>query len=314
MESAVPMGNDEGDVGEQEAADIRAQVARVLRDLGDPEPPLNLDIVIEQLKLDFKYYSSTDLSTFDEIAHRIKVAGKLIIREPGRIIDVIRKAKLNALWLPDGRKILMDESVPTPKQRHISAHEIVHSIIPWHKTFLLGDNELTISYCQAIIEAEANYGAGQLLFLQGRFVGDARDCEMTWKNIQALKTRYKNTLTTTLWHAVEERDSDAPVFGLISRHPRHPTIGGNTDGGNVKHFIRSRGFKKFFPQVTGDDVYAIIRSYMSFAKRGPCGEGTYPLIDANGDRWEFALRSFCNSYDLLTFGVIKRRSPILLVG
>jgi hypothetical protein len=70
MERAAPMGNDEGDVGEQEAADIRAQVARVLRDLGDPEPPLNLDVVIEQLKLDFKYYSSTDLSTFDEIAHR----------------------------------------------------------------------------------------------------------------------------------------------------------------------------------------------------------------------------------------------------
>ncbi|WP_171948025.1 hypothetical protein [Bradyrhizobium erythrophlei] len=41
---------------------------------------------------------------------------------------------------------------------------------------------------------------------------------------------------------------------------------------------------------------------------------THPLIDANGDRWEFTLKSFCNSYDLLTFGVIKRRSPILLVG
>ncbi|WP_377827927.1 hypothetical protein ACFKHW_27870 [Bradyrhizobium lupini] len=88
--------------------------------------------VIGQLKLDFKYYSSADLSLFDEFAHRVRVAGTLVIREP-----------------------------PTPKQRHISAHQIVHGIVPWHKTFLLGDNELTLDpHCQAIIEADANYGAG----------------------------------------------------------------------------------------------------------------------------------------------------------
>ncbi|MET4349578.1 hypothetical protein [Bradyrhizobium sp. RT9a] len=50
------------------AGDIRAQVARVLRDLGDPEPPLDLGSVIGQLNLDFKYDSSADLSLFDEFA------------------------------------------------------------------------------------------------------------------------------------------------------------------------------------------------------------------------------------------------------
>ena len=238
MESA------EGDVGEQEAADIRAQVARVLRDLGNPEPPLDLDAVTDQLKLDFKYYAKTDLSLFDEVAHRVKVAGKLVIRDPGRILDVIRKAKLNALWLPDGRRILMDDEVPMPKQRHIHAHEIVHSITPWHQTFLLGDNELTLDpQCQAIIEVEANYGAGQMLFLLGRFAGEARDCELNWKSLQALKIRYRNTLTTTLWHAVEEREPDRPILGLIGRHPRHPDIGGGADGANIRHFIRSRAFR-----------------------------------------------------------------------
>ena len=48
MESA------EGDVGEQEAADIRAHVSRVLRDMGNPEPPLDLEAVTDQLKLDFR--------------------------------------------------------------------------------------------------------------------------------------------------------------------------------------------------------------------------------------------------------------------
>ncbi len=309
MESA------KGDVGEQEKADIRAQIARVLRDLGNPEPPLDLNAVTDQLKLDLKYYTKADLSLFDEFAHHVKVAGKLVIRAPGRIRDVILKAKLNALCFPNSRRIFMDDEVPTPKQRHIHAHEIVHSITPWHQTFLLGDNELTLDpQCQAIIEAEANYGAGQLLFLLDRFAEDARDSELNWKSLQALKTRYCNTLTTTLWHAVEERDPDTPVLGLIGRHPRHPKIGGGTDNVNVRHFIRSRAFRLCFPQVTADDVYGIVRKYVSFSQRGPCGQGTYPLVDANGDRWEFNFESFCNSYDLLTFGMVTRRTRTIVAG
>lgn len=301
------MESDEGNLGEEEAADIRFQVARVLRDLGNPEPPLNLEAVIDLLKLDLTYYSSTDLSLFDELAHRVKVAGKLVIHEPGRFLDVIRKAKLSAFWLPKGRRILMDGDVPTPKQRHIQAHEIIHSITPWHQTFLLGDNELTlIPQCENSIEVEANYGAGQLLFLQGRFVEDARDSELTWKNLQTLKSRYNNTLTTTLWHTIEERDSSAPVLGLISRHPRHPTIGGGSDNADVRHFIRSRSFKKTFPHTTGEEIYAVVRTYVRFSKRGPCGDGTHPLVDANGIRREFIFQSFCNGYDLLTFATLSK--------
>ena len=122
------MENAEGDVGEHDAADTRTQVARVLRDLGDPEPPLDLGSVIAQLKLDFKYYNSTDLPLFDEFAHRERAAGKLVMREPGPPRRY-PQGKLNALWLPDGRRILMDEDVPTPKRRHVSAHEI-HIIVP----------------------------------------------------------------------------------------------------------------------------------------------------------------------------------------
>jgi hypothetical protein len=308
------MESDEAPVGEQEAADIRAQVTRVLRDLGDPDPSLILSDVMELLKLDFHYYSSTDLSVFDELAHKIKVAGKLIIREPGRILDVIKKARLNALWLPNGRRILMDEAVPTPKQRHVQAHEITHSVTPWHRTFLLGDNELTLDpQCQAIIEVEANYGAGQLLFLMDRFAADARDATLDWTSLTMLRKRYQNTLTTTLWHAIEEREPDHPVVGLIGRHPRHPTIGCTSEGGDIRHFIRSRGFRLGFANVNATEIYRIIRSYIGFSKRGPCGSATRPLVDANGDQWEFGFQSFCNTYDLLTFGVSIRRRPFVSV-
>jgi len=100
----------------------------------------------------------------------------------------------------------------------------------------------------------------------------------------------------------------------IGRHPRHPKIGGGTDNVNVRHFIRSRAFRLCFSQVTADDAYGIVRKYVSFSQRGPCGQGTYPLVDANGDRWEFNFESFCNSYDLLTFGMVTRRMRTIVAG
>jgi hypothetical protein len=89
----------------------------------------------------------------------------------------------------------------------------------------------------------------------------------------------------------------------------YPNIGGTAVGANVRYFISSPALRKFFPHVTDDDVYAIVRRYVHFSKRGPCGEGMYPLVDANGDTWEFKFQSFCNSYDLQTF-----EAPSLVVG
>jgi len=305
------MQTDEPEVGDLEAADIRKQVARVLQDLGNPEPPLRLDDVMELLKLDLNYYSSSDLTLLDEIAHKVRVAGKQVIRKPGRILEVIRKARLNALWIPDGKRILIDDEVPTPKKRHIQAHEITHSITPWHRTFLLGDNELTLDpQCHAFIEAEANYGASQLLFLMERFASEARDYDLSWTSINTLKKRYGNTMTTTLWHMIEEREPDHPVIGLISRHPNHPNIGGAPDGGDCRHFIRSRGFRFHFPHILAEDIYSIVRGYAGFLSRGPIGTDTAPITDANGEVWEFEFESFSNSYDLLTFGVALRRMPV----
>ena len=230
------------EIDEYSAEDIRRQIARILRDLGQPEPPLLLGEVRELLKLDLGYYSKTDLSLFDEVSHRLRVGGKRLIRKPTRMIEVIQKAGLRALLFKEDRRILIDDDVPTPKQRHIEAHEITHDITPWHRDFLRGDNELTLDpACHMVIEAEANYGAGQLLFLLDKFANEARDGELSWTAIHELKKRYGNTITTTLWHMIEEREPDHPVVGLISRHPRHPHIGGASDGGNCRHFIRSRG-------------------------------------------------------------------------
>ena len=111
-------------VNDRTARDIDGRVAKVLKDLGDPDPPLRLEIVRELLELDRAYYSSSDGGALEETVHRLKVAGKQVIRRPSLLLDVVKKLDLKALWVPDRSRILIDSEIPSAKQRWGEAHEI----------------------------------------------------------------------------------------------------------------------------------------------------------------------------------------------
>ena len=97
------------EIGGYEREDIGVQVRRILADLSWPEPPLNLNEVRELLKLDLQYYNSTNSTALNDIAHKIRVAGKQILARPTLLVDVIKKASLSALWVPDRKRILIDD-------------------------------------------------------------------------------------------------------------------------------------------------------------------------------------------------------------
>jgi len=298
-------------VGELETKDINAQVDRILRELGNPEPPISLIQVRELLRLDLKYYSATDTGHLQEIIHRLMVGGKQILARPSLVIDAIKKAKLSALWVPDTKRILIDNDVPKPKHRWIEGHEISHSIIPWHEDFLFGDNKTTLSpICDAIVEAEANYGSGRLLFLADKFGEEARDVEFSFNSIKRLAKRYKNTITSTLWRIVEEREPERAVFGLISTHPHHRNIGKN-ENGDIQYFIRSSRFSKQFSNIKPGDAYALLERHAKRNRKGPVVDAQDALIDVDGETYEFRIESFSNSYALLTYGVCGIKTPII---
>jgi hypothetical protein len=295
------------EIGEYERHDILEQVHRVLADLGEPEPPINLNEVRELLKLDLHYYNATNTTALNEIAHKIRVGGKQLLARPTLLLDVIRKASLSALWVPDRKRILIDDSIPPPKQRWTEGHEIGHSIIPWHQQFLFGDNQFTLDpSCHAQVEAEANYAGSQLLFLQGRFASEVGDVELTWDAIKRFSKRYGNTMTTTLWRMVEDRKPEHPVVGLISRHPKHRHIGSEGTGAPVRHFIYSKAFEKQFSRTSSTMIYDLLKSYVTWQTKGPVGEGEVLLMDDNGQKRTFHFSSFCNSHDVLTFGVLTK--------
>ena len=146
---------------ERTERDIDRRVSKILKDLGDPDPPLRLEVVRELLRLDLAYYSSSDQGVLSETVHRLSVAGKQVFQRPGLLWEAVKKLDLKALWLPDRKRILIDKELPSKKQRWGEAHEIGHSILPWHEAAIHGDMKQTLSpTCEHQIEAEANFTAG----------------------------------------------------------------------------------------------------------------------------------------------------------
>lgn len=190
------------------ARDIDALITKILRSLGDPKPPLNLAEVRELLKLNRDYYSSADDGALREFVSRAKVAGKQILARPTLLLDVVRKWDLKALYLPDRKRILIDSRLPEPKWRWNEAHEVMHSVVPWHEVLMHGDTIHSLSpACHEEIEAEANQGAGRLLFLQDKFVGLVRDSKPSFSFVKATSRMFGNTMTSTLWRLVEALDT-----------------------------------------------------------------------------------------------------------
>ena len=301
-------------VGEFEKRDIDGQVERILRDLGDPEPPLDLSDVRSLLSLDLQYYSSTDPGLVAELSHRFTLFARKTLPDVGRhLLNALAKSKLCAFWVPDSARILLDESVPQLKHRWIEAHEITHSIAPWHKGYLLGDNlHMVDPNCHAVLEAEANYGAGRLLFLQERFSQEARDLPLSFTSVKQLATRYHNSIQSTCWRMVEERNPQEPVFGVISIHPKHPTVGRHDGPDAWRYFIRSLGFRSRFGKVLPEHLYPLIERLSSQRKTGPVFVADELLTDAAGASWEFRLESFSTGHALLTVGYALRPHHVIV--
>ncbi|MFO0900638.1 MAG: hypothetical protein U0836_24685 [Pirellulales bacterium] len=288
-------------LSESTARDVDRRVARVLRDLGDDEPPLRLESVRELLRLDRAFYSTTEEGVLRETVHRLKVAGRQVIARPTLLLDVVRRRGLKALWLPDEKRILLDSDLPKIKHRWNEAHEIIHGLLPWHDNVTHGDPSQTLALsCHLQLEAEANYGAGRLLFLGDRFREHVTASALSFQQIKALVKAFGNSMTATLWRAVEALD--VPALGLVSAHPWEWT---NEADESVRYFIRSRTFASEFDGIAASAVFKVLPKYCRNGK-GPLGEAEIRITDSNGRRHAFHFETFYNGHEALTLGVHRR--------
>jgi len=299
-------------IGDKERAEINTQVEKVLRGLGNPEPPLRLEDVRELLRLDRQYYSSTDDSVLREFVSKVKVGAKQLLLRPTLLLDVVKKASLSALWVPDRQRILIDKELPLLKHRWAETHEISHSITEWHKLFLFGDSAKELNpACHEQLEAEANYGAGQLLFMRDRFVAEARDMQMTLASIKSLSGRFGNTITSTLWRYVEQMGELLPMAGLVTPHP-HRLPDGHNPSSPCKYFIQSPAFRSRFGSVSEIQMFEALQGYCRNAGGGPLGCEEVLLLDVNGDSHFFRFETFFNRHEALTLAYyIRKHSTVV---
>ena len=295
---------------ERTARDIDTQVTKILRGLGNPTRPIELAEVRELLTLDRQYYSSADDSFLREMVSKAMIAGKQIIARPTLLLEVVRKFDLKAFWVPDRRRIMIDKSQPEPKWRWNETHEIIHSVVPWHDGAMMGDTEYTLTPGgHEQVEAEANYGAGRLLFLQGLFDEYVRGSKPSFDLVQGAKKQFGNTLTTSFWRLVEALD--IPALGVIGKHPHH----GRKEidlAQPFRYFVGSRKFLELFSGVTETDAFAMVKSYCSWNKKGPLGQKELIIADDNGDEHVFLFETFSNSYDVFTLITYVRRHDVLV--
>jgi len=298
-------------LGARTTADIDGQVAKVLRGLGNPEPPLDLRAVRELLKLDRGYYSTTDDGLLRETLSRLKVAGRQVLLRPTILGDAIRALSLKALYFPDQKRILLDQDLPPIKHRWNEAHKVGHDLIPWHAGMMLGDTEQTLTpACHEVMEAEANYAAGQLLFLAERFQTEATSSAPSLDLVRNLGKGFGNTVTSTLWRFVEQAHGNRPMVALVSGHPHPAKRKADFDIANpCRYCVESPQFRERFGHITEIDLFGITVGYAGAQRGRSLGTAEVILKDRNGGRHVFVFESFFNRHEALTLGYWVRPHP-----
>jgi hypothetical protein len=289
------------------AKDIEQRIDRVHRDLGYTGGPILLPEVRDLLKLDVRYYRLDDPGLLDEVVHKLTVGAKQVLARPGLLFDAVKKFDLNALFIPDRKRILVDESVPELKKRWCETHEISHSLIPWHADYMLGDNRTTLRQdCHDRIEAEANYGAGRLIFPSAAFTEVRRSSAPSLAQVRTIAQHFGNTITSTLWRCVEQ--SEEVMFATIGEHPRRRREGNPL----IEYFVRSKSFEAQFLNVAETDVWTWMQSYCRYNATGPLGATELQILDANGQEHTFFMETFCVKHHTLTLGRWLRPKPALI--
>lgn len=169
---------------------------------------------------------------------------------------------------------------------------------------MLGDTEQTLTpACHEIMEAEANYAAGQLLFLADRFAAEATSSTPSLELVKKLSKTFGNTMTSTLWRFVEQGHGGRPIVALVTGHPHATRRKADFDAANpCRYCVESPPFRDRFGALKETDLFEAIVGYCGAQRGGSLGQSEVILPDRNGDAHVFRFETFFNSHEALTLG------------
>jgi Zn-dependent peptidase ImmA (M78 family) len=282
--------------------EIEKENTKILKEIGIKRPPARVEDILEYLDLHRRYYNIEDPNLLQRFWHKVEV-------QKFKFFKLMKKVKLVAMWFPNESEIYIDSTLPDPKQKWATHHEIEHRILPWHRSFYLGDTVQTLDpNYQEMLEIEANFGASYLMFCGDLFKKEALDTKPEWNSIHLLSKRYGNSMVTTLRRYVNTTH-DIPMAAFIST-PNWLEKPGDQEN-RYRIFDRSDKFKEQFGNVHPGILLSKIDDNTRKRRGGPIGDFSLFLKDINGNRHEFRAESFFNRHDVLTLLVYKTKLEIL---
>jgi len=286
------------EVGESTRREIEKRTRIVLLDAGITEPPVNVQDLLDSLRLYRHFYDLESPQLLRRFAHRLHVGGR-------KILKIVKKIKLMAVLLQNEDQIFIDSSLHELKKIWASYHEILHKILPWHKPFFIGDTAQTLDpVYQERLELEANYGASELMFCGDVFTEMALDTSPCWESIELLKKECKTSFPTTTRRYVEH-SHEIPMAAFIStpywmeKEDEQPE--------RWRHFIKSSQFKKKFSSVSPEQIVVEVEENTRRRRWGIVGDYIVVLEDDNSELHEFHAESFFNHYDIITLMVYHKK-------
>jgi IrrE N-terminal-like domain len=273
----------------ESAAEVTDEVRRLLRAAGIrtqlPTPRAEIlacQRLVETGELDLEEYKATLADKALRIFHR--AASKIL-----GILD--RRTEV----------IYVDPNIHDSRKLFVTYHEVTHSILEWQRIILTQEDEVTLSpECENMFEAEANYGAADILFQCERFEKEARDYELSVESALHLGRRYEASCHAALRRFAERNHRPCLLMVLT------PTSREHTDRKKsyyVVYSIPSVPFVEEFGEQL-DSTFVNPEHDLGKILNGGC-DGEIVLTDVRGFLRTCVVQIFSNRYK--TFVLIYPR-------
>lgn len=194
------------------------------------------------------------------------------------------------------KQLYVDPALYDSKKTFVTYHEVIHKITPWQHIERTEEDDLTINeQCEILFEAEANYGAAEILFQCDTFENEAKDFELSIASALYLAQKYDSSRHSSLRRFVERNHRSCLL--LILKETRR-----QNEGGEISFFISYAIPSDSFAAKFGDPIDSIFTDAFinpdhelgHILNNGRSGEIT--LRDLNGFGRTCSVECCTNSY------------------
>ena len=273
---------DDSTISQQEAAEIRAEAERLLRNaVAVGVFPTPVDEILRAAKIEVLPIA-LDEGYLAQLRRKAAAAGQALLRAISKVWGVFD---------PKTRIAFIDPETPKEKLPFLKLHEGGHAVLPWQSIFgIFEDCRKTLDpEVKLQFEREANVFASEVLFQLDGFTAEARDHAFGLNVPLKLAKRYGASVYATIRRYVSHSDKLCAVLVL---NPPQPIEGAGFMC-TLRRAIVSPAFARRFAGMRWPDT---MTPDDQLGRLVPVNRMTGPrplrLTDANGEAQDVVAEAF----------------------